>query len=158
MIAWVRGTFSAHRGALTLDEEDLAKSSVEIEIDAASIDTREEQRDAHLRNADFFDTEKYPSIRYRSTSASRSESGSIRVTGELTIRGITREVTFDTAWPLPSSTDPWGNTRIAVSAALQVNRKDFGLSWNATLEKGGYLVGEEIYIEADIQFVKAGRQ
>jgi polyisoprenoid-binding protein YceI len=156
MISWVRGGFTSLKGGLTLDEEDPTNSSVEIEIDAASVNTREEQRDAHLRSADFLDVGIHPAIRYRSTRISRKGTDAVGVHGELTIHGTTREIDFDVAWPLPALKDPWGNSRLAVSTALTISRKDFGLTWNAALEAGGYLVGDEIQIEIDVEFVKAG--
>jgi polyisoprenoid-binding protein YceI len=155
MIANVKGHFSKVSGVLTLDESDLTKSKVEAYVEAASIDTRDEQRDAHLRSADFLDVEHYPKLSYVSTSISRVGIGELSVAGDLTIRGVTPKVTFDVEGPTAPAKDPWGNVRIAVSATTKINRKDFGLTWNAVLETGGILVGDEVTIYVDAEFVKA---
>ena len=155
MIANVKGQFSKISGALFLDESDLANSRVEASIEAASIHTRDEQRDAHLKSADFFDTQKFPTLHFKSSGISIVRDGELSVEGNLTIRGTTRKVSFAVEGPTPPAMDPWGNTRVAVSAIAKINRKDFGLTWNAALEAGGILVGDEITITLDIEFVKA---
>lgn len=155
MISNVRGQFSKITGALTLDQSDPTRSHVDVSIDAASIDTREAQRDAHLKSADFFDVEKHPTLSFRSSRVTVARSGVLEVEGDLTIHGETRKVTFSVEGPTPPAKDPWGNTRVAVSATTKINRKDFGLTWNAALETGGILVGEDVTITLDIQFVKA---
>jgi polyisoprenoid-binding protein YceI len=155
MISHVRGHFAKVSGALTLDESDLARSHVEASIDAASIETRDAQRDGHLRSADFLDVEKFPTLSFKSARVSIIGDGELSVEGDLTIHGTTRQVVFTVEGPTPPTKDPWGNTRVAVSATTKINRKDFGLSWNATLETGGILVGEEVTITLDVEFVKA---
>lgn len=155
MISNVKGRFSKLSGALIFNESDLAKSRADVSIDAASIHTGEDQRDAHLKSADFFDVEKFPTLAFKSKGISIVRDGELSVEGDLTIHGITRKVSFAVEGPTPPSKDPWGNTRIAISATTKINRKDFGLTWNAALETGGILVGEEVTITLDTQFVKA---
>ena len=155
MIANVKGQFPKVSGALFLDESDLGNSRVEASIEAASIHTRDEQRDAHLKSADFFDVEKFPTLHFKSTGISIVRDGELAVEGDLTIRGVTRKVRFSVEGPTPPMKDPWGNTRVAISATTRINRKDFGLTWNATLETGGILVGDEVTITLDVEFVKA---
>ena len=154
MISNVKGQFTSLSGRLTLDESDIAKSAVEATIDAATISTREAQRDAHLKSADFFDVAQYPTLEFRSTEVKRSAGGELAVTGNLTIHGVTRTVVFDVEGPTAPTKDPWGNTRIGLSATTKINRKDFGLGWNAVLETGGILVGDEVTITLDVQFIK----
>ena len=155
MISNVKGQFTNLKGTVALNEADIAASQVEASIDAASLTTREPQRDAHLRSADFFDVEKFPTLSFKSTHIRRAGAGELSVTGELTIHGVTREVVFDVEGPTAQAKDPWGNTRIGLYAITKINRKDFGLSWNAALETGGILVGDEVTITLDVQFVKA---
>ena len=155
MIAHVKGQFSKVTGVLIFDESDPTKSGVEATIEAASIETREPQRDAHLKSADFLYVEKYPTLSFKSTDIKVAGDGELKVQGDLTIRGVTRKVTFAVDGPTPPMKDPWGNTRIAVSATTKINRKDYGLTWNAALETGGILVGEEITITLEAEFVKA---
>jgi polyisoprenoid-binding protein YceI len=154
MISNVKGQFAKVTGTLSLDESDLANSKVEAVIDAASIETRDAQRDAHLKSADFFDVEKFPTLTFKSTRVGIVRDGELSVEGDLTIHGVTRKVFFAAEGPTPPAKDPWENTRIAVSASTKINRKDFGLTWNAALETGGILVGEEVTITLDVQFVK----
>lgn len=155
MIANVKGQFPKVSGALFLDESDLSNSRVEASIEAASIHTRDEQRDTHLKSADFFHVEKFPTLHFKSTGISIVRDGELAVEGDLTIRGITRKVRFSVEGPTPPVKDPWGNTRVAISATTKINRKDFGLTWNAALETGGILVGDEVTITLDVEFVKA---
>jgi polyisoprenoid-binding protein YceI len=155
MISNVKGQFAKVSGVLTLDESELTKSRVEASIEAASLETRDAQRDAHLKSPDFFDAEKFPTLSFKSTCISLVSDGELAVEGDLTIRGVTRKVVFSVEGPTPPAKDPWGNTRVAVSGTTTINRKDFGLTWNAALETGGILVGEEVTITLDVQFVKA---
>src|SRR5437016_3498326 len=155
MISNVKGQFSKVSGILTLDQSDLANARVEATIDAASIETRDAQRDAHLKSADFLDIEKFPTLTFKSTRVIQVREGELRVEGDLTVHGVTRHVTFNVEGPTAPAKDPWGNTRVAVSAVTKINRKEFGLTWNAALETGGILVGDEVTITLDIQFVKA---
>jgi len=155
MISNVKGQFPKVTGTLTLDESDLASSRVEASIEAASIETRDPQRDAHLKSADFLHVEKFPTLLFKSTGISLVRDGELSIEGNLSIRGVTRKVLFTVEGPTPPAKDPWGNTRVAVSATAKINRKDFGLTWNAALETGGILVGDEVTITLDVQFVKA---
>lgn len=152
MISNVKGQFAKVSGVLTLDEADLANASVEATADVASIETRDAQRDGHLKSADFFDAEKYPTITFKSFKVVPAEG---TVEGELTIKGVTKAVAFQIEGPTLPAKDPWGNLRVAVSATTKISRKDFGLTWNAALEGGGFLVGDEVTITLDAQFVKA---
>jgi len=155
MIANVKGHFSKVAGVLVHDESDRTKSRVEATIEAASIETRESQRDTHLKSADFLHVEKFPTLSFKSTDIKVADDGELKVHGDLTIRGVTRKVTFAVEGPTPPTKDPWGNTRIAISATTKINRKDYGLTWNAALETGGILVGEEVTIALEAEFVKA---
>jgi polyisoprenoid-binding protein YceI len=155
MISNVKGQFTGLTGVLTLDERDIAGSSVQATIDASTVNTREAQRDAHLKSADFFDMERFPTLSFTSTRVMRTGDDELAVTGDLTIHGVTRQVTFQVEGPTAAGKDPWGNTRIGLSAVTRINRKDYGLTWNTALETGGILVGEEVAITLDLEFVKA---
>lgn len=155
MISNVKGQFTRVTGVLSLDENDVLKSQVAASIDAASINTRDPQRDAHLKSADFFDVEKFPALSFQATHVSRTGEAELNVDGDLTIHGVTRKVTFRVEGPTPPAKDPWGNTRLGLSATTRINRKDFGLTWNAALETGGILVGDEVTITLDVEFVNA---
>jgi len=155
MISNVKGQFTSVKGTLTLDEDDLTRSKVETSIDAATITTRDAQRDAHLKSPDFLDIEKFPELTFRSTRITRNNDGDVQAAGELTIHGVTREVVFQVEGPTPPARDPWGNTRIGLSTTTRISRKDFGLTWNAALETGGLLVGDEVTITLDVQYIKA---
>jgi polyisoprenoid-binding protein YceI len=155
MISNVKGQFTGVSGSLTLDETEITQSRIEATIDAKSINTREEKRDAHLRSADFFDVEKFPTLAFKSTRITSRGEGELAVAGDLTIHGVTRKVVFTVEGPTAPGKDPWGNTRIGISATTKINRKDYGLTWNAALETGGILVGDEVTITLDVQFVKA---
>ena len=155
MISNVKGEFKGIKGALKLNDADLTQSAVEVSIDATTIDTGEAQRDGHLKTADFLDVEKFPTLTFKSTRVSKSKSGEVKVSGDLTIHGVTRNVELDVEGPSAPMKDPWGNSRIGLSATTRINRKDFGLTWNAALETGGILVGEEVNITLDVQFIKA---
>ena len=155
MISNVKGEFTTVTGTLKHDSENVASCYVEASIDARTISTREPQRDEHLKGADFLDVEKYPALTFKSTSVTKKSAGELEVTGDLTIHGVTRPVTFEVEGPTAPAKDPWGNTRVGLSATARINRKDFGLTWNAALETGGILVGEDVTITLDIQFVQA---
>jgi len=155
MISNVKGEFNAVTGALKLDGTDITKSRIEASIDAATINTRDAQRDAHLKSADFLDVDKFPVLTFKSTRISKTGDSELAVEGDLSIHGVTRTVVFEIEGPSAPMKDPWGNTRIGLSAATRINRKDFGLTWNAALETGGILVGEEVTIALDVQFIKA---
>ena len=153
MIAKVHGGFEKLSGSLVLDASDITKSSVEASIDASSINTREPQRDAHLKSADFFDIEKYPTLNFKSSKVER-DGDDLKVTGNLTIHGVTKEVVFAVEGPSEEMKDPYENIKIGISATTKIKRKDFGLSWNAALEAGGVLVGDDVTISLDIQFAR----
>jgi polyisoprenoid-binding protein YceI len=152
VFAKVRGHFTKWSATLTMDDHDPARSSVTASIDASSIDTRESQRDGHLRSADFLDAEKYPTIAFKSEKIERVATSKYRMTGALTIHGITRSVSLDVE-ELGKGKDPWGQERVAFVARGRVDRGDFGLKWNQTLEAGGVLVGEHIDVEIDVQAI-----
>ena len=154
MISNVKGKFSGLSGVLKLDESDHSRSTVEVSIPAASVSTVDEKLDAHLKNEDFFDVQKFPTITFQSTSIRSTGGRDYEVTGDLTIRGVTQTVTLNVADFSEPSKDPWGNLRIGLSGSTKVNRKDFGLVWNAPLEFGGVLVGDEVTITLDVQFIK----
>ena len=155
MITNVKGRFTHIKGTLEFDGADLTKSKVEATIEAASIDTRNADRDAHLKSADFFDVEKFPALSFTSTRITEVAPGELKVEGDLTVRGVTRPVVFDVEGPSEPGKDPWGNMRIGWSATTKINRKDYGLTWNSALETGGLLVGDEVTITLDVQAVKA---
>ena len=155
MISNVKGEFRNISGKLELDSANITNSRIEASIDATTINTREADRDTHLKSADFLDVEKFPTLSFTSNRISREGEGELTVEGDLTIRGVTRKVSFDVEGPSPEAKDPWGNTRIGLSATTRINRKDFGLNWNAALEAGGVLVGEEVTITLDVEFIKA---
>jgi len=157
MISNVKGSFSGLSGTLTEHTVDSTLSSVDASIPLASISTGDPQRDGHLKSAEFFDAEKFPTMTFKSTKVVRNGEADYSVTGDLTIHGVTKPVTFAVEGPSAPGKDPWGNTRIGLSATAKINRKDFGLGWNAALETGGFLVGEEVSITLDVQFIKAAR-
>lgn len=153
MITNVRGGFSKVQGKVVYDAGNPEASEIDATIDVATISTGDAQRDGHLKSADFFDAEKFPSITFQSKGA-RMAGGELQVSGELTIRGITREVTLRVEGPTGESKDPWGNLRIGASAATKIKRSDFGLTWNAALETGGVAVGDELKIELEVSLIK----
>jgi polyisoprenoid-binding protein YceI len=155
MISNVLGEFTGVTGALTLDRADITNSRIEASIDAATISTHDPQRDAHLKSADFFDAEKFPALTFKSTRITKTADGELAVTGVLSIHGVSRNVVFEVEGPSAPAKDPYGNTRIGLSATTRINRKEFGLIWNGTLETGGVLVGEQVTITLDVQFIKA---
>jgi len=154
MISNVKGSFSGLTGTLTENPSDPSRSSVEASIDIATLSTGDAQRDGHLKSADFFDVEKYPQMTLKSAQVERKGEAEYRVTGDLTLHGVTKPVTFAVDGPSAPGKDPWGNTRIGLSATTKINRKDFGLNWNAALETGGILVGEDVQISLEVQFIQ----
>lgn len=154
MIAYVRGEFSGLSGVLRLNETDYTQSAVEAKIPADSIRTVDEKLDAHLKNADFFDIERFPTLAFKSTSIRLTGGRNFAVTGGLTIHGVTRSVTLSVNDVSEPSKDPWGNQRIGLSASATISRKDFGIIWNTALDSGGVLVGDEVVITLDVQFIK----
>jgi polyisoprenoid-binding protein YceI len=155
MISNVKGHFSKITGSLTLNGSDLTQSMVEATIDASTIETSDPQRNGHLKSADFLDVEKFPTLSFKSSRITPLEDGEIKVEGDLTIHGVTRRAIFTVEGPTPPTKDPWGNTRIGISATTKINRKDYGLVWNAALETGGLLVGEDVAITLEVEFIKA---
>lgn len=151
--ATVRGRFNGVRGTITLRGADLADSAVEVEIDVTSIETGDQQRDQHLRSADFFDVERFPKLLFRSTRVRPLGDGRFEVLGLLTIRDVTREVRLDASFE-GAGKDPWGNLRAGFSATTAINRKEFGLTWNQVLETGGVLVSDEVKISLELEAVR----
>jgi len=155
MISNVKGSFSGLSGTLVEHKTDDTLSSVEATVDIGTINTGDPQRDAHLKSGDFFEHEKHPHMTFKSTKVEKKAEDEYKVTGDLTLHGITKPVTFEAEGPSAPAKDPWGNTRIGLSATAKINRKDFGLSWNAALETGGILVGEDVQIALEVQFIQA---
>ena len=156
-VSTVRGAFMKVSGSAKYDAADPSKGSLDATIEATSVDTRVEMRDNDLRSPNFLDVAKYPTITFHSKQTKAAGAGKLQITGDLTIHGVTKAVTFAVEGPSAPGKDPWGNTRIGLSATAKINRKDFGLVWNATLETGGFLVGDEIQIALDVQFIKAAQ-
>src|SRR5450631_2196633 len=154
MISNVKGYLTGITGAFNENAADISQSTIEASIDVATLTTGDAQRDAHLKSADFFNVEKFPTMTFKSNSVKRTGFGEYAVPGDLSLHGITRSVTFAVEGPSEPGKDPWGNTRIGLSATTKINRKDFGLVWNSALETGGVLVGEEVTISLDVQFIK----
>jgi polyisoprenoid-binding protein YceI len=155
MISNVKGSFSGLGGTLVEDLKNPTVSQVEASIDVATISTGDVQRDGHLKSGDFLDYEQFPKMTFVSTSVEKKGEGEFTVTGNLSLHGITKSVTFSVEGLSVPVKDPSGKTRIGLSATTTINRKDFGLIWNAALEAGGVLVGEEVQISLDVQFIKA---
>jgi polyisoprenoid-binding protein YceI len=155
MISNVKGSFSGLSGVLTEHATDSTLSYVEATVPVATVSTGDPQRDGHLKSADFFDAETNPTLSFKSTKVVKKGEAEYDVAGNLTIHGVTKPVTFVVEGPSAPGKDPWGNTRIGLSATTKINRKDFGLSWNAALETGGFLVGEDVAITLEVQFIKA---
>ena len=153
MISKVHGHFKVWKGTMLLDEADPSAGKLEVDIDTASVDTKEPQRDDHLRSADFLDVQKYPLITFRSTSVERKSDDYYRLTGQFTIRDVTREISFDVEY-LGRTKDPWGGERIGFTAKTSIERKDYGLVFNIPLEGGGVMVGERVDITLDVEAVK----
>lgn len=154
VFAKVRGRFDRFTGTIEGDLDDLTQAKVAVDIDAASIDTGVADRDTHLRSADFFDAEQFPSLRFVSQRIERTSDDHYQVHGELTVRDVSREVTLEVDYG-GRGTDPWGNERVGFSASTSINRREFGLKWNQVLETGGMLVGDRIDIELEVQAVAA---
>jgi polyisoprenoid-binding protein YceI len=150
LLTKVRGRFSEFEGTIEYDEANPERSSVNVTIQAASVDTNERDRDTHLRTGDFFEVEKFAALTFKSTRATRKGSEGFDVAGDLTIHGVTRPVSLAVTL-LGKAKDPWGNERIAFEAETTINRKDFGLLWNAALETGGFLVGDDVKISLSVQ-------
>jgi len=154
MISWVSGEFSHVTGSVAFDPMNLAESHVEAAIDAATVSTREPQRDRHLKSADFLDVGRYPALTFRSTKIVPVGEQSYNVDGDLTIRGVTRDVTLRVGSVTPEIKDPDGFLRRGAHAAARIERRDFGLIWNAVLESGGFVVGDEVEITIDVELIR----
>ena len=154
MISTVRGEFKGITGNVNWDDQDITKSTVDVTIDAKTVDTSEPQRDKDLKSDKFFDVEKYPTITFKSKKVEQVSVGKLKVTGDLTIHGITKEAVLDVEGPSASVKDPWGNTRVAISATTKVNRQDYGVKWNANIDGGGVVVGDDVNITIDLEMIK----
>ena len=155
MVSNVKGSFGKVQGIISIDEKDLTRSSAKVTIDTASIDTGVDKRDAHLRSPDFLDVDKFPTMTFVSTKVAKNGKGRLRVTGDLTLHGVTRPVVLDVEELSREGKDPMGNLRRGASATTKISRKDFGIGWNKVLETGGVVVGDEIAISIDIEIIKA---
>lgn len=153
MISKVRGQFERFTGTVNLDEQNVTNSSVEVEIETASINTRDPKRDAHLASPDFLDAEHYPYLTFKSKRVEQIDAANGRILGDLTIRDVTREVVLDVEFT-GQAKSPWGTTSAGFSAQTKINRKDWNLNWNVALETGGWLVGDEITIDIELEIVK----
>jgi polyisoprenoid-binding protein YceI len=154
MVSSVRGDFEKVAGKVTYDESDITKSTADITIEAASINTRDAKRDGDLRGTDFLDAAKYPTITFKSKKVEKAGEGRLNVTGDLTIKGVTKEVILAVEGPAKPAKDPWGYLRVGGVATAKINRKDFGLTWNMTLETGGVLVGDDVETTIDIEIFR----
>ena len=154
MISTVRGAFKNVNGTINWNESDVTKSTVNVTIDATTVDTGEAPRDKDLKSDKFFDTADYPTLTFKSTKVEQAGAGKLKVTGDLTIRGVTKQVVLDVDGPSASVKDPWGNTRSALSASTKINRQDFGVKWNANIDGGGVVVGDDVNITIDLEMIK----
>jgi polyisoprenoid-binding protein YceI len=152
-ISTVRGAFTSVKGTVQFDDKDITKSSVDVTIDVNSVDTRQPDRDKDLRSDHFFDAEHFPTITFKSKRVEQLSPGKLKITGDLTIHGITKEVVLDVDGPTAPVKDPWGNQRMAINATTKINRQDFGVKWNATMDNGGVVVGDEVSITIDAEMI-----
>ena len=155
MVSNVKGSFEKFTGTVDLNEKDITKSKVDVSIETASINTNVELRDAHLKSADFFDVVKYPAMTFKSKKVAKAGKDKLKVTGDLTLHGVTKEVVLNVDGPSKEIKDLYGNIRKGASATATINRKDFGLNWNKALETGGVVVGDEVSIIIEIEMIKA---
>jgi len=153
MISTVRGEFHQVNGTVVIDDADISRSLVNVTIDASTVDTREPDRDKHLMSPDFFDVAKYPTMTFKSTRVEPAAPGKLKVTGDLTIRGVTKQVVLEVTAPKPAIKDPWGLQRTGVSGSAKINRQDFGVAWNKSLDAGGVVVGDDVNITLDVEMV-----
>jgi polyisoprenoid-binding protein YceI len=154
VISDVDGTFGKTEGTVVLDEKNVTKSSVEATIDATTIDTREPKRDAHLKSADFFDVEKFPTITFKSTKFQKAGKDKFKVTGDLTLHGVTKPVVLDVSAPSKTITDPWGNVKRGAKATTVINRRDFGLTWDNKMQDGNAVVGDKVTVTLNLELAK----
>ena len=155
MIANVKGLFEKFAGTVTIDEKDITKSGVEVSIDIASINTNVQKRDEHLRSADFFDVAKYPTMTFVSKKVAKAGKNRFKVTGDLTLHGVTQQVVLDVRDVSKETKDPWGGIRRGATVSTKIRRSDFGMTWNEVLESGGIAVGDEVLITLEVELVKA---
>jgi polyisoprenoid-binding protein YceI len=155
-ISTVRGGFSKVTGTVIFDDKDVSKSTVDVTIDVTTVDTREPNRDKDLKSDHFFDVEHYPTMTFKSKKVEQASPGKLKVTGDLTIHGVTKEVVLDVDGPTAPVKDPWGNQRVAVNATTKINRQDFGVKWNATMDNGGVVVSDDVSITIDAELVQKG--
>jgi polyisoprenoid-binding protein YceI len=153
-ISTVRGGFSNVKGTVVVDEQNISKSTVNITIDVTTVDTREPDRDKDLKSDKFFDAAKFPTMTFKSKNVEQVSPGKLKVTGDLTIRGVTKEVVLDVDGPTAPVKDPWGYQRAAASATTKINRQDFGVKWNATLDNGGVVVGDDVSVTIDVEMTR----
>lgn len=153
-ISTVRGGFSKIKGTISFDDKDPAKSVVDVAIDMSTVDTREPKRDDDLRSDKFFDVTKYPTMTFKSTKVEQVSAGKLKVTGDLTLHGVTKEVVLDVEGPSAAIKDPWGNQRAAASATTKINRQDFGVKWNKTIDNGGVMLGDDVSITIDVEMIQ----
>src|SRR5207247_10733720 len=146
MISTVRGEFHNVTGTIAWDDQDITRSVVDVTIDTTTVDTREPKRNDHLKSPDFFDVAKYPTITFKSKKVEQVAQSKLKITGDLTIHGVTKEVVLDVEGPTVAIKDPWGNARVAASATTKINRQDFGVKWNANVDGGGVVVGDDVKI------------
>ena len=154
MIATVRGQFKGVTGTVFWDDQDINNSTVDVTIDANTVDTGEPKRDADLKSANFFDVKNYPTITFKSTKIEKISAGKMKIAGNLTIHGVTKQVVLDVEGPSGAVKDPWGNTRVALNASTTVNRLDYGVKWNAKMDSGGMVVGDDVNINIDLEMTK----
>jgi polyisoprenoid-binding protein YceI len=154
MIATVRGQFKGVTGTVLWDDQDSNNSTVDVTIDANTVDTGEPKRDADLKSANFFDVKNYPTITFKSTKIEKISAGKMKVTGNLTVHGVTKQVVLDVEGPSGAVKDPWGNTRVALNASTTINRLDYGVKWNAKMDSGGMVVGDDVNVNIDLEMTK----
>ena len=154
MITNVRGGFSGVQGTVVYDPDDLSSSSVDVTIDKNTLSTGDATRDTHVKSADFLDVENYPTITFKSKKITK-DGDDLKVTGDLTLHGVTKDVVLNVEGPTEEQKDPWGNTRVGASATTRIKRSDFGLTWNAALETGGIMLGDDLKLEVDVSLIKA---
>ena len=153
-VSTVRGAFTKTTGQIQLDEKDVTKSQVEITVDMSSLDTRNESRDKDVKSPNFLDVAAYPTMIFKSRKIAPAGPGRLKITGDLTLHGVTKEVTFEVEGPSPAIKDPWGNLRQGASATATINRQDFGVTYNKTLDTGGLVVSNDVQITIDIEFIR----
>jgi polyisoprenoid-binding protein YceI len=154
MITNVRGGFSGVQGTVVYDPDDLNSSSVDVTIEKNTLSTGDATRDTHVKSADFLDVENYPTITFKSKKITK-DGDDLKVTGDLTLHGVTKDVVLNVEGPTEEQKDPWGNTRVGASATTKIKRSDFGLTWNAALETGGIMLGDDLKLEVDVSLIKA---